>query len=101
MHLQQQQKTSTKQMDHQTQLILIICGPSILDFSWNTFEDVCRSDHYPIILDNEEVIHELFPSQWTEENIQTIQKFMRTDNYSRKMASQKTSLKKKNRPWFD
>ena len=75
---------------------LIICDLSIfLDFSWNRFDDTCRSDHYPIILNNEEIIqdyiptwklsranwekfHKLCSSQLTEENIQTIEIFTRT-----------------------
>ena len=42
---------------------LTLCDPSIfLDFSWNTFDDACGSDHYPIILNNEEIIHDHIPT---------------------------------------
>ena len=43
---------------------LTICDLSIfLDFSWNPFNDTCRSDHYPIILNNKDVIHDHIPSR--------------------------------------
>ena len=101
-------------------LDLTMCDPSIfLDFSWNTFDVACESDHYPIILNNEEVIHDHIPtwklsranwekihelclSQLTEENIQTIEKFMRTlIIIAEKCIPTYVSSKKKNRPWFD
>ena len=41
---------------------LTLRDPSIfLDFSWNAFDYACGSDHYPIILNNEEVIDDNIP----------------------------------------
>ena len=32
-------------------LDISICGPSlVLDYEWNTHEDLCGSDHFPVIL---------------------------------------------------
>ena len=32
-------------------LYISICGPSlVLDYEWNIHEDLCGSDHFPVIL---------------------------------------------------
>ena len=42
-----------------------ICGPSlVLDYEWNVHEDLCRSDHFPVILTSNAVEEEAAPNRW-------------------------------------
>ena len=34
---------------------------SFMDYTWSTYDDVCRSDHYPIIIQNNIIIHNHTP----------------------------------------
>ena len=44
---------------------LSICGPSlVLDYEWNIHEDLCGSDHFPVILTNNAVEEEAAPNRW-------------------------------------
>ena len=46
-------------------LDLSICGPSlVLDYEWNIHEDLCGSDHFPIILTSNAVKEEAAPNGW-------------------------------------
>ena len=46
-------------------LDLSICGPSlVLDYEWNIHEDLCRSDHFPVILTSNAVKEEAAPNRW-------------------------------------
>ena len=46
-------------------LDLSICGPSlVLDYEWNTHEDLCGSDHSPVILTSNAVKEEAAPNRW-------------------------------------
>ena len=45
-------------------LDLSICGPSlVLDYEWNIHEDLCESDHFPVILTSN-VVEEAAPNRW-------------------------------------
>ena len=49
-------------------LDLSICGPSlVLDYEWNIHEDLCGSDHFPVILTNSAVEEEAAPNRWNFE----------------------------------
>ena len=42
-----------------------ICGPSlVLDYEWNIHEDLCGSDHFPVILTSNAVEEEATPNRW-------------------------------------
>ena len=42
-----------------------ICGPSlVLDYEWNIHEDLCGSDHFPVILTSNTVEEEAAPNRW-------------------------------------
>ena len=42
-----------------------ICGPSlVLDYEWNIHEDLCGSDHFPVILTSNTVEEEGTPNRW-------------------------------------
>ena len=44
-------------------LDLSICGPSlVLDYEWNIHEDLCGSDHFPVILTSNAVEEEAGPN---------------------------------------
>ena len=44
---------------------LSICGPSlVLDYEWNIHEDLCGSDHFPVILTSNTVEEEATPNRW-------------------------------------
>ena len=46
-------------------LDLSICGPSlVLDYEWNVHEDLCGSDHFPVILTSNAVEEEATPNRW-------------------------------------
>ena len=46
-------------------LDLSICGPSlVLDYEWNIHEDMCGSDHFPVILTSNAVEEEATPNRW-------------------------------------
>ena len=46
-------------------LDLSICGPSlVLDYEWNIHEDLCGSDHFPLILTSNAVEEEAAPNRW-------------------------------------
>ena len=46
-------------------LDLSICGPSlVLDYEWNIHEDLCGSDHFPLILTSNAVEEEATPNRW-------------------------------------
>ena len=46
-------------------LDLSICGPSlVLDYEWNIHEDLCGSDHFPVILTSNSVEEEAAPNRW-------------------------------------
>ena len=46
-------------------LDLSICGPSlVLDYEWNIHEDLCGSDHFPVILTSNAVEEEATPNRW-------------------------------------
>ena len=46
-------------------LDLSICGPSlVLDYEWNIHEDLCGSDHSPVILTSNAVKEEAAPNRW-------------------------------------
>ena len=46
-------------------LDLSICGPSlVLDYEWNIHEDLCGSDHFPVILTSNAVKEEAAPNRW-------------------------------------
>ena len=46
-------------------LDLSICGPSlVLDYEWNIHEDLCGSDHFPVILTSNAVEEEAAPDRW-------------------------------------
>ena len=46
-------------------LHLSICGPSlVLDYEWNIHEDLCGSDHFPVILTSNAVEEEAAPNRW-------------------------------------
>ena len=45
-------------------LDLSICGPSlVLDYEWNIHEDLCESDHFPVILTSNAVEEEAAPNR--------------------------------------
>ena len=45
-------------------LDLSICGPSlVLDYEWNIHEDLCGSDHFPVILTSNAVEEEAAPTR--------------------------------------
>ena len=49
-------------------LDLSICGPSlVLDYEWNKHEDLCGSDHFPVILTSNAVKEEAAPNRWNFE----------------------------------
>ena len=42
-----------------------ICGPSlVLDYEWNIHEDLCGSDHFPVILTSNAIEEEAAPNRW-------------------------------------
>ena len=42
-----------------------ISGPSlVLDYEWNIHEDLCGSDHFPVILTSNAVEEEAAPNRW-------------------------------------
>ena len=46
-------------------LDLSICGPSlVLDYEWNIHEDLCGSDHFPVILTSNVVEEDTAPNSW-------------------------------------
>ena len=46
-------------------LDLSIRGPSlVLDYEWNIQEDLCGSDHFPVILTSNSVEEEAAPNRW-------------------------------------
>ena len=46
-------------------LDLSICGPTlVLDYEWNIHEDLCGSDHFPVILTSNAVEEEAAPNRW-------------------------------------
>ena len=46
-------------------LDLSICGPSlVLDYVWNIHDDLCESDHFPVILISNAVEEESAPNRW-------------------------------------
>ena len=46
-------------------LDLSICGPSlVLHYEWNIHEDLCGSDHFPVILTSNAVEEEAAPNRW-------------------------------------
>ena len=46
-------------------LDLSICGPSlVLEYEWNIHEDLCGSDHFPVILTSNAVEEEAAPNRW-------------------------------------
>ena len=46
-------------------LDLSICGPSlVLDYEWNIHEDLCGSDHFPVIVTSNAVEEEATPNRW-------------------------------------
>ena len=46
-------------------LDLSICGPSlVLDYEWNIHEDLCGSDHFPVILTSNTFEEEATPNRW-------------------------------------
>ena len=46
-------------------LDLCICGPTlVLDYEWNIHEDLCGSDHFPVILTSNAVEEEAAPNRW-------------------------------------
>ena len=45
-------------------LDLCICGPSlVLDYEWNVHEDLCGSNHFPVILTSNAVEEEAAPNR--------------------------------------
>ena len=46
-------------------LDLSICGPSlVVDYEWNIHEDLCRSDHFPVILTSNAAKEDAAPNRW-------------------------------------
>ena len=46
-------------------LALSICGPSlVLDCEWNIHEDLCGSDHFPVILTSNAAEEDAMPNRW-------------------------------------
>jgi len=46
-------------------LDISICGPSlVLDYEWNIHEDLCGSDHFPVILASNTVEEDAAPNRW-------------------------------------
>ena len=46
-------------------LDLSICGPSlVIDYEWNIHEDLCGSDHFPVILTSNAVGEDAAPNRW-------------------------------------
>jgi len=46
-------------------LDLSICGPSlVLVYEWNIHEDLCGSDHFPVILTSNAVEEDAVPNRW-------------------------------------
>ena len=46
-------------------LDLSICGPSlVVDYEWNIHEDLCGSDHFPVILTSNAFREEDAPNRW-------------------------------------
>ena len=46
-------------------LDLSICGPSlVLDYEWTIHEDLCGSDHFPVILTSNAVEEDAAPNRW-------------------------------------
>ena len=46
-------------------LDLSICGPTlVLDYEWHIHEDLCRSDHFLVILTSNVVKEETAPNRW-------------------------------------
>ena len=62
-------------------LDLSICGPSlVLDYEWNIHEDLCGSDHFPIILTSNTVKEEAAPNRWNfKKAVLPRSVFLRTD----------------------
>jgi len=49
----------------QTSINLSICDPSlVLDLSWTVHDDLCSSDHYPLIIKSNKPIPLSLPSRW-------------------------------------
>ena len=45
-----------------------ICGPSlVLDYEWNKHEDLCGSNHFPVILTSNAVEEDAAPNRWNSE----------------------------------
>ena len=50
-------------------LDLSSCGPSlVLDYEWKIHEDLCKTDHFPVILTSCAVEEDAAPNRWNFEN---------------------------------
>ena len=92
-----------------------MCDPSsFLDYTWSTYDDVCGSDHYPIIIKNDIITHDHTQIKQTGQNfinsaqynskekIQTIEKFTETlITIARECIPQNSIPNKKSKPWFN
>ena len=46
-------------------LDLSICGASlVLDYEWNIHEDLCGSNHFPVILTSNAIKEDAAPNRW-------------------------------------
>ena len=99
---------------------LTLCDPSrFMEYTWSTYDNVCGSDHYPIIIQNNIITH-IYTPRWNTNKanwekfcqlcsiqlikgkIHTIEKFTKTLITIAEACIPKTlSLTKKNKPWFN
>ena len=104
----------------QSSIDLSICDPSsFLDFSWEVYEDLCGSDHYPIVLKNGNTEH-THPSRWKlnkadwnkfqtlcsdlliRDNVDNVETFTEIlVSIAKECVPKNTTPNKKNKPWFD
>ena len=99
---------------------LTLCDPSsLMEYTWSTYDDVCGSDHYTIIIQNNIIAHNHIPRwntnkanwekfrplcsiQLIKGKIHTIEKFTKTLITVAEACIPKNSIpNKKNKPWFN
>ena len=91
-----------------------------MEYTWSTYDDVCGSDHYPIIIENNIITHNHTPRwntnqanwekfrqlcsiQLIKRKIHTIEKFTKTLIPMTEACIPKNSIpnQKKTTPWFN
>ena len=105
----------------QSAIDLSLCDPtSLLDFSWEVYNDLCGSDHYPIVLKNEKNTNFNQPARWklkkakwdefqtlcsislTQDYIDNAEEFTKTIiSIAEKCIPKNSTPNKKNKPWFN